>query len=226
MRAAARTACGSAAAASAAGASTVTAITASRWPLRSPAWCAREPIEIDDVANVATSFPGFPALARAAGLALRSRHERDAPSRRPVVDHRRSERLGQGHGQPAAGAPHAAGICSTAARCTAWWRWRAARGLAPDDVAGHARSCARRMQVEFSSERRARSGCCSTGRDVTAAAADRGDRCRGLARGGLAGGARGAAGAPARLRRSPRAWSPTGATWAPWFSRAPRSRSS
>ena len=31
---------------------------------------ASEPIEIDDVANVATSFPGFPALARSAGLAL------------------------------------------------------------------------------------------------------------------------------------------------------------
>jgi 3-phosphoshikimate 1-carboxyvinyltransferase len=30
----------------------------------------REPLEIDDVANVATSFPGFPALARAVGLAL------------------------------------------------------------------------------------------------------------------------------------------------------------
>jgi 3-phosphoshikimate 1-carboxyvinyltransferase len=31
---------------------------------------AREPIEIADVANVATSFPGFPRLARAVGLAL------------------------------------------------------------------------------------------------------------------------------------------------------------
>jgi 3-phosphoshikimate 1-carboxyvinyltransferase len=31
---------------------------------------ARESIEIDDVANVATSFPGFPALARQAGLDL------------------------------------------------------------------------------------------------------------------------------------------------------------
>ncbi|MFI4895146.1 MAG: 3-phosphoshikimate 1-carboxyvinyltransferase [Steroidobacterales bacterium] len=31
---------------------------------------ARGTIEIEDVANVATSFPGFPALARAAGLAL------------------------------------------------------------------------------------------------------------------------------------------------------------
>jgi 3-phosphoshikimate 1-carboxyvinyltransferase len=31
---------------------------------------ARAPIEIDDVANVATSFPGFPALAREAGLDL------------------------------------------------------------------------------------------------------------------------------------------------------------
>ncbi len=31
---------------------------------------AREPIEIDDVANVATSFPGFPALGREAGLDL------------------------------------------------------------------------------------------------------------------------------------------------------------
>jgi len=31
---------------------------------------ASEPIEIEDVANVATSFPGFPRLARAAGLAL------------------------------------------------------------------------------------------------------------------------------------------------------------
>ncbi|MGA8705374.1 MAG: 3-phosphoshikimate 1-carboxyvinyltransferase [Steroidobacteraceae bacterium] len=31
---------------------------------------AREPIEIDDVANVATSFPGFADLARSAGLAV------------------------------------------------------------------------------------------------------------------------------------------------------------
>jgi 3-phosphoshikimate 1-carboxyvinyltransferase len=31
---------------------------------------ASEPIDIEDVANVATSFPGFPALARAAGLDL------------------------------------------------------------------------------------------------------------------------------------------------------------
>jgi 3-phosphoshikimate 1-carboxyvinyltransferase len=31
---------------------------------------ARDPIEIDDVANVATSFPGFPALACQAGLDL------------------------------------------------------------------------------------------------------------------------------------------------------------
>jgi len=31
---------------------------------------ARAPIEIDDVANVATSFPGFPALARSVGLSL------------------------------------------------------------------------------------------------------------------------------------------------------------
>jgi 3-phosphoshikimate 1-carboxyvinyltransferase len=31
---------------------------------------ASAPIEIEDVANVATSFPGFPRLARAAGLAL------------------------------------------------------------------------------------------------------------------------------------------------------------
>jgi len=31
---------------------------------------ASDPIEIDDVANVATSFPGFPGLARAAGLKL------------------------------------------------------------------------------------------------------------------------------------------------------------
>jgi 3-phosphoshikimate 1-carboxyvinyltransferase len=32
---------------------------------------ASAPIEIEDVANVATSFPGFPTLARAAGLRLR-----------------------------------------------------------------------------------------------------------------------------------------------------------
>jgi 3-phosphoshikimate 1-carboxyvinyltransferase len=31
---------------------------------------AREPIEIDDVANVATSFPGFEECARQAGLGL------------------------------------------------------------------------------------------------------------------------------------------------------------
>ena len=48
---------------------------------------ASAPIEIDDVANVATSFPGFPALARAVGLALQElAHDlprRDAPV--PVV---------------------------------------------------------------------------------------------------------------------------------------------
>jgi 3-phosphoshikimate 1-carboxyvinyltransferase len=31
---------------------------------------AGDAIEIDDIANVATSFPGFPSLARAAGLKL------------------------------------------------------------------------------------------------------------------------------------------------------------
>jgi 3-phosphoshikimate 1-carboxyvinyltransferase len=31
---------------------------------------ATDPIDIDDVANVATSFPGFPAAARAIGLRL------------------------------------------------------------------------------------------------------------------------------------------------------------
>jgi 5-enolpyruvylshikimate-3-phosphate synthase len=31
---------------------------------------ARAPIEIEDVQNVATSFPGFAGLARAAGLRL------------------------------------------------------------------------------------------------------------------------------------------------------------
>ena len=31
---------------------------------------ADEPIEIDDVANVATSFPGFDALARGLGLQI------------------------------------------------------------------------------------------------------------------------------------------------------------
>jgi 3-phosphoshikimate 1-carboxyvinyltransferase len=34
---------------------------------------ARAPIEIDDVANVATSFPGFVEIARAAGLDVRLR---------------------------------------------------------------------------------------------------------------------------------------------------------
>jgi 3-phosphoshikimate 1-carboxyvinyltransferase len=32
---------------------------------------AAGPIEIDDTANVATSFPGFAALARGSGLELR-----------------------------------------------------------------------------------------------------------------------------------------------------------
>ena len=31
---------------------------------------AQHSIEIEDVANVATSFPGFPALARSVGLSL------------------------------------------------------------------------------------------------------------------------------------------------------------
>ena len=47
--------------------STVTAITGSRWHSRSQALLAGDTIEIDDVANVATSFPGLPQLARAAG---------------------------------------------------------------------------------------------------------------------------------------------------------------
>ncbi len=35
------------------------------------AQCADEDVMIRDVANVATSFPGFDALARAAGMGLR-----------------------------------------------------------------------------------------------------------------------------------------------------------
>jgi 3-phosphoshikimate 1-carboxyvinyltransferase len=35
------------------------------------AQCAQGEVRIDDVANVATSFPGFDTLARAAGFALR-----------------------------------------------------------------------------------------------------------------------------------------------------------
>ena len=51
--------------------STATAITASPCRSRSPACALRAPIEIRDVANVATSFPGFLATARAAGLDVR-----------------------------------------------------------------------------------------------------------------------------------------------------------
>ena len=56
--------------ASAAAASTATATTAWPWPSPSAALRAGGAIEIDDIANVATSFPGFASLARGAGLAL------------------------------------------------------------------------------------------------------------------------------------------------------------
>ena len=41
-------------------------------PVAVAAAVARAPIEIQDVANVATSFPGFPEAARAIGLDLAS----------------------------------------------------------------------------------------------------------------------------------------------------------
>ena len=49
---------------------TAAEITGSRWPLRWPACGPRDEIEILDVANVATSFPGFVEIARAAGLRI------------------------------------------------------------------------------------------------------------------------------------------------------------
>ena len=56
------------------------------------------------------------------------------------------------------------------------------------------------------------------GRDVTAEIRSEDRRAGGLPGGRLAGGACGAPGAPAGLRRTPRAWWPMAAIWAPWSS--------
>ena len=172
--------------------------------------------------------PGLRGHRRCGGLARagtvtepRSGHDADAP---PGRHHRRSQRLGQGHHQPRRwpGAP--AGICSTAGRSTAWWP---SPGCAP----GPPPMTPRRMPgspgpCRWSSvrSRRGRAG-----------APGRGGRHRGDPLGAAGQGASRVAAWPevrtALLERQrpspgPPAWWPTAATWAPWSSPRPPSRSS
>jgi cyclohexadieny/prephenate dehydrogenase / 3-phosphoshikimate 1-carboxyvinyltransferase len=177
------------------------------------------PIEIGDTANVATSFPGFAALARGrpdAGGALSD--DGGAGAR-----HRRALGLGQGHGQPAAGRVLGWQLLDSGAlyRLVALAGLRS--GLAADDVAGHAR-LAHALDVSFGARDDGSELVLLGGADVTGPI-----REESISQGA----SRVAAWMPVRealLERqrafaTPRVWSPTGATWAPSSSPPRASRS-
>ena len=90
---------------------------------------ARAPIRILDVENVATSFPDFPGVARAAGLNVVAGQE--STSAFASHHHRRAERLRQGHDLAPGGATGSAGTCWTAAPCTGWWPMPGSARAAP-----------------------------------------------------------------------------------------------
>ena len=175
-------------------ASTAAATTASPWPSPSPALRARAPIEIHDVANVATSFPGF--------LRHRARGRLEVEPRLTDTElmmvrlsrrhHRRPERLGQGHHQPRGGAPGSAGTCSTAARSTAWWRSPGLDAAGCGPMMPRAPCRTRRAPCRSLSRRRADGSerVRLAGGDVTAEIRSRKRRAGGLAGGRLAGGPR------------------------------------
>ena len=97
-----------------------------------------------------------------------------------------------------------AGTCSTAARCTAWWRWPAPRpGWTRDDAGRHAALAAAHGRAVRRPVRRRRGGVALDGRDVTGRDPLRGGRAGGLPGGRLARGPHGPAGAPAGLRPAP-----------------------
>ena len=115
----------------------------------------------------------------------------------------------------AASSPRAsAGTCSTAARCTGWWRSAASqRNLDPDDVEEHV-AVARSMRVEFGSVGAGEEQVLLDGQDVTQQDPHRAGRGGGLPGGGLARGQ----GGPDRTGRGPSPqppdWWPTGGIWA------------
>ena len=132
---------------------------------------ARAPIEIADVANVATSFPGFVARGARGRLAPWSRCDDTAQrcrTRLPGRHHRRSERLGQGHHQPRRCAPRRAGTCSTAARSTGWWRSRAPLAGSRRTTSPATPGSPRDMAVDFGGGADEEERMLLDGRDVTA----------------------------------------------------------
>ncbi len=193
---------------------------------------ASAPIEILDMANVATSFPGFADLARSAGLPARRGDgllsvpatgdtQETVPSGAPVI---------------AIDGPSGSGKGTIARLLAGRLGWHlldsgasyrltalagAARGLDPADEPGHA-------AVAGTPGRPLRGGpghggerVLLDGRDVTRELRAEVDRQHGLGRGRHARRAGRAARAPAGVRASRRAWWPTAATWARWFSRPP-----
>ena len=165
---------------------------------------AAHPSRSLDVANVATSFPGFPALARAPA----SRWRRSSDLTRmaaPVVTIDGPSGSGKGTVSRAAGARIGWHLLDSGALYRLVALGGALRGAGRRMMSpAHAR--ARRAHAGAISQPMpvARSASCSTGSEVTRGAAHRRGRGGGVAGGRLAGGARGAAGAPARLRRAPR----------------------
>ena len=178
-------------------------------------------IRIRDIENVGTSFPGFVASGlRPAAWIMARRHDHRWSRRCRSIDHRRSKRIRQGHHQPAGRL--AAGLAPAGQR----------RAVPPGGAGGPEGrpGCHRRGRPcrSWLPACRSVSGPTSWATSRSAGYAggrrhrghpDRGGRAGGLPGGRLAQRAGRPAAAPAGTSPSPRAWWPTGGTWARWFSR-------
>ena len=181
---------------------------------------AAQPIAVRDVANVATSFPGFVGLARSVGLNLAESAAHDA--RCPCSPS--TGRPGRARARSAAPPPRPwAGVCSIAVRCIDWSPWpRGGPGSALDDAAALAALAERfdialRLGAGGGGNRLAR----RAGRDPRhphrgrrATMPPRWPRCPPV-RAALLERQR-------RFRRAARVWWPMAAIWAPWSSPGPR----
>ena len=142
------------------------------------------------------------------------------PCPAPIVTIDGPSGSGKGTISRAVAQPRSAGICSTAARSTAWPRWPACAPGSRPTTCRATRSSRRTMDVDF--RRRARTAASSStldGQDVTARAAVGSGRAGRLARRGLARRSARRCWRASTPSPGPRAWSRTGGTWAPWYSR-------
>ena len=183
---------------------------------------AREPIDILNTAEVATSFPTFLEVATDVGLRVgRGARNRDGRVRSDRDD-RRTERLRQGHDQPRARL-RCAGICSTAARSTASSRSRRRAAAIPTIRRTSRESRAR--WTSASARSAAPSRCCSTARTPPWRCGPRRRVRRLHVSPPCPRSAKRCSSGSGTLRGRRASWQTAG-TWAPLFSRARTSRCS